>query len=80
VEAVDFTSAFEERRGEVDECAVSASGLPGPEAEGVGWEGAFASAMVDAAGAVEEVENWSRTSSQASYGQPQAPMVWGFCS
>lgn len=41
---------------------VSPSGLPGPEAEGVGWGWIFASVIADAGGAVEEAENWSRTS------------------
>jgi hypothetical protein len=64
-EAVDFCSGFEESDGAADECGRLASGLPGPDAEGVGWEDAFGSAVADAVGAVEEAENWSRTSSQA---------------
>jgi hypothetical protein len=42
--------------GAVCDLEVSSSGLPGPEAEGVGWEWIFASAIA------AEVENWSRTS------------------
>jgi hypothetical protein len=52
----------EKDAGAACDLEVSPSGLPGPEAEGVGWEWIFASATADAAGAVEEVENWSRTS------------------
>lgn len=48
--------------GVVCDLEVSPSGLPGPEAEGVGWAWIFASLMADAGGAVEEAENWSRTS------------------
>ena len=48
--------------GTVCDLEVSPSGLPGPEVEGVGWAWIFAFVMVDAGGAVEEAENWSRTS------------------
>lgn len=54
MERVAFCSAVEEGMWLLDECAVSASGLPGPEAEGVGCEGAFVSAL---AGAPELAEN-----------------------
>jgi hypothetical protein len=52
----------EKDAGGLCDLEVSPSGLPGPEAEGVGWEWVFASAIADAGGAVEEAENWSRTS------------------
>jgi hypothetical protein len=48
----------EKDAGAACDLEVSSSGLPGPEAEGVGWEWIFA----DAGGTVEEAENWSRTS------------------
>lgn len=54
--------AAEKDVGVVCDLEVSPSGLPGPEAEGVGWAWIFASLMADAGGAVEEAENWSRTS------------------
>jgi hypothetical protein len=54
----------EKDAGAVCDLEVSPSGLPGPEAEGVGWEWIFASVSADAGGAVEEAENWSRTSTE----------------
>jgi hypothetical protein len=43
--------------GAVCDLEVSPSGLPGPEAEGVGWEWIFASVIAGTGGAVEEAEN-----------------------
>jgi hypothetical protein len=57
VEGVAFCSAVEEGMGALGECEVSVSGLPGPEAEGVGCEGAFASALADVGGAAELAKN-----------------------
>jgi hypothetical protein len=64
--------------GAVCDLEVSPSGLPGPEVEGVGWAWIFAFVMVDAGGAVEEAENWSRTSIEAQIMLATDRMMRGF--
>lgn len=57
VEDVAFGSGFGESNGAVDRFSRAASGLPGPEAAGIGWGGAFTSGLAAVSAAVEEAEN-----------------------